>query len=62
MLYVRAGLPKTEWIISNVTLGVVLTDEIGLDLIPHYFSISDFMNSRRIVFTIINFGIKPRYS
>ena len=46
MLYVCTRLSKTEWIISNVALEVVLPDNIDLDLIPYYFSIKGFLKSR----------------
>ena len=44
-LYVHTRLPKTELIISNIALEVEFTDELGLYLIPYYFSIKYFLSS-----------------
>ena len=47
ILYVHTSLPETKWVISNNTLEGGLPDKLGLDLIPHSYSIRHFMNSRR---------------
>ena len=48
MLYVHTRLTTTEWIIYRISLEVGSLNELGLALIPYYFSIKDFMESRPI--------------
>ena len=38
MLYARTRLPKVEWIISNIGLEFLSPKELGLDLIPFFFT------------------------
>ena len=45
MLQLYAMLPKTELFLSDTALEVLFPDDIGLAIIPYYFSIRDFLNS-----------------
>ena len=45
ILYVHSRLPITELIHSNIALEVGFPDVLGLNNIPYYLSIWDYMNS-----------------